>query len=170
MSAEHSQTVIDSLEFARTGQTLRGSLPVPGLTRLQDSLYDDVGRVDFVVHGGLDARHRPTLSLEVSGLLHLKCQRCLGNLDYPLQVGSTLLLLADPPETGRDEPDAEDGDWIEACPELDVGSLVEDEIILGMPYAPRHPEGQCGASPGDPAQRAVQRAFAQLAALRRNTN
>lgn len=170
MSAEHSQTVIDSLAFARTGQTLHGSLQISGLTRLRDSLYDDVGRVDFVARGGHDARHRPTLNLEVSGLLHLKCQRCLGNLDYPLQIASTLLLAAKPPETICDEPDAEESDWIEPSPELDVGGLVEDEIILGMPYAPRHPEGQCRASPGEAAQRSPKPAFARLAVLKRNTN
>ena len=51
MSAQVSRTVVDSLEFARAGQTLRGSLPVEALTRLHDSLYDTVGQVDFVVQG-----------------------------------------------------------------------------------------------------------------------
>ncbi len=170
MSAERSRTVIDSLEFARTGQKLDGSLPVPGLTRLRDSLYDDAGRVDFVVRGGLDARHRPVLKLEVSGLLHLKCQRCLGNLDYPLQLGIKLLLLANAPEAAPDEPLDDEGDWIEPSAALDIGSLVEDEIILGLPYAPRHPEALCRASQGEAARRAVQAPFAQLAALKRKPN
>jgi uncharacterized protein len=170
MSAERSRTVIDSLEFARTGQMLDGSLPVPGLTRLRDSLYENAGRVDFVVRGGHDARHRPTLNLEVSGLLHLKCQRCLGNLDYPLRLGIKLLLLANPPEATRDEPHEDEGDWIEPSAELDIGSLVEDEIILELPYAPRHPEGLCSASAGEAARRTVQAPFAQLAALKRKLN
>src|SRR5262245_11696863 len=94
MSAQVSRTVIDSLEFARTGQTLGGSLAVAGLTRLQDSLYDTLGLVDFVVQGGYDSRRRPTLRLDVSGMLHLKCQRCLGQLDFPLRLSSTLLLAS----------------------------------------------------------------------------
>src|SRR5262245_33883905 len=109
-----AQTVIDSLEFARTEQTLRGSLPVSGLTRLREELYDTLGLVEFVAQGGHDFRRRPTLGLEVSGVLHLKCQRCLGHLEHPLHLASTLLLAA--PGT----PDQEEGEWIEASAELDV--------------------------------------------------
>jgi len=170
MSAELSQTVIDSLEFARAGQTLRDSLPVSGLTRLRESLYDAGGRIDFVVTGGHDARHRPTLHLEVSGLLHLRCQRCLGNLDYPLRIGTTLLLLANPPDTGGEDAASEEGDWIEPSTALDIGGLVEDEIILDLPYAPRHPEGKCAVNLNETAPGAVHPAFARLAALKRNPN
>ena len=162
-----AQTVIDSLEFARTEQILRGSLPIPGLTRLQDSLYDAVGLVDFVVQGGHDARRRPTLSLEVSGVLHLRCQRCLGQLDYPLQLAGTLL-LGNPGDTAAGELADEANEWIEASAQLDVASLVEDEIILGLPYSPRHPEGQCRLRQDGLARDTQQSAFEKLAALKRD--
>ena len=170
MSAELFRTVIDSLEFARTGQTLRGTVPVPGLTRLRDSLYDDAGQVDFEVRGGHDGRHRPMLNLEVKGLLHLKCQRCLESLDFPLRIGGTLLLLANPPEVAGDELDTQETDWIEPDSALDIASLVEDEIILALPYAPRHPEGRCSTERSGAAPRGAQAPFAQLAALRRTRN
>ena len=64
-----AQTVIDSLEFARTGQTLRGSLPLLGLARLKDSLADALGTVEFEVRGGEDARRLA----RQSGLVHRGC-------------------------------------------------------------------------------------------------
>jgi len=169
MSAQVSRTVIDSLEFARTGQTLRGRLPVSGLSRLRDSLYDAFGAVDFVVQGGQDTRRRPTLSLEVSGVLHLKCQRCLGHFDFSLRLGGSLL-LASAAEAAASRLDDEEVEWIEAGPELDVGSLVEDEIILCLPYSPRHAEKECPAGRPDPGEDASRSAFAKLAALKRNLN
>ena len=169
MSAQVSRVVIDSLEFARTGQTLRGSLAIAGLARLQDSLHDNHGQVDFVVQGGHDPRHRPTLKLEVSGVLHLKCQRCLGPFDFSLRLASTLL-LASAAEAAAAELDEEESEWIEPSPALDVGSLVEDEIILGLPYSPRHAEEQCPAGRGESAPDAGRSAFAKLAALRRDLN
>ena len=169
MSAQVSRAVIDSLEFVRTGQTLRGSLPVSDLTRLEDSLFDTLGVIEFEVHGGSDSRHRPTLRLDVSGLLHLKCQRCLGRFDFSLRLDSTVL-LASPAEAAAGGVDDEECEWIEASPELDVGSLVEDEIILGLPYSPRHAEGDCPAGRQDPAGDTGRSAFAKLAALRRNLN
>jgi len=155
-----AQTVIDSLEFARTGQALRGSLPVPGLLRLRDSLAETPGEVEFMVQGGHDARQRPILSLDISGTLRLQCQRCLGALAYPLQLANTLLLV------GAGDPVDEDAEWIEASAKLDVAALVEEEILLSLPYAPRHEEGQCEQGQTAAKDGAGSSAFAKLVALK----
>lgn len=161
-----AQTVIDSLEFARTEQTLRGSLPISSLARLREGLFDTFGLVDFVVQGGHDARHRPTLSVAVSGVVQLKCQRCLGRLDYPLHVGSSLL-LASAAEAASGGLDEEESEWVEPSAQLDVASLVEDEIILGLPYSPRHADGQCRPTRDPSNGDGHQSAFAKLAALKK---
>jgi uncharacterized protein len=163
-----AQTVIDSLEFARTGQRLHGSLPIAGLHRLKDCLFDDLGEVRFEVKGACDARHRPVLVLEVSGVLHLLCQRCLGMLDFPLRLSNTLLLAGTRDEGGGFEED--DAEWIEASAELDVAGLVEDEIILALPYSPRHEEGRCRQDMGRETAKAGNPAFARLAALKRSNH
>ena len=170
MSGQGStQTVIDSLEFARTGQTLRGSLSLPGLTRLKDNLADAVGTVEFEVTGGQDARSRPILTVSIRGMLHLQCQRCLEALDHPLQVLNTLMLVA-AGAGAAGELDDEDVEWIEASRELEVASLVEDEILLSLPYAPRHEEGACGPVGAVIADGATGSPFAALATLKRNTH
>jgi len=170
MSGQGStQTVIDSLEFARTEQTLRGSLPIPGLTRLQESLVDTIGVVEFEVKGGHDARRRPILMLAIHGMLRLQCQRCLGALEHPLQVLNTLLLVT-AGESAAGDLDEEDAEWIEASGNLDVATLVEDEVILSLPYAPRHEEGSCRQAGTAAADGAATSAFAKLAALKQNNN
>jgi len=169
MSHQGSRTVIDSLEFARSGETLHGSLPVSGLMRLADSLYDNLGLVDFVVQGGHDDRHRPTVTLEVGGMLHLRCQRCLGQLDFPLRIGSTLV-IASAAEAAASGLDDEEGEWIEPNAQLDVGDLVEDEIVLTLPYSPRHAEDACPEGGQQAAPDTGGSAFAKLTALRRNLN
>lgn len=161
-----AQTVIDSLEFAQTGQHLRGDVPIPGMMRLKDSLIDDLGEVRFEVTGSRDARRRPVLVLEISGVLHLQCQRCLGKLEYPLRVSNTLLLVG-PGAGGLEE---EDADWIEASSELDVAGLVEDEIILSLPYSPRHEQGSCRQGGDAGARRDGTSMFEKLAVLKRNTH
>lgn len=161
-----AQTVIDSLEFARTAQSLSGSVPVPDLARLKDSLHDALGEVRFEVKGALDARGRPVLVLDIRGMLHLQCQRCLGMLEYPLCVSNTLLLVA----PGAAELEDEEVEAIEASGELDVARLVEDEIILSLPYSPRHEEGTCWQAAGAEAGRAAIRAFEKLAALKRQSH
>ena len=162
-----AQTVIDSLEFARTGQTLRGSLPLAGLSRLKDSLADARGSVEFEVRGGEDARRRPVLTVAIQGTLRLQCQRCLEALDHPLRVLNTLLLITGS-GAAAGELDDENGEWIEASRELDLVTLVEDEILLSLPYAPRHEEGTCRPLRTAAADSAATAAFAALAALKRN--
>jgi DUF177 domain-containing protein len=164
MSAQAAPAVIDSLEFARTGQSLSGRFPVTALPRLQDCVADNTGEVRFEVKGGHDRRRRPVLQLDVSGVLHLRCQRCLGALDHKLGLSNTLL-LRNSVEAGEAE---EEADCIEASAALDVAGLVEDEILLSLPYAPRHGEGQCPQDAVAAAGVKQGGAFAKLAALKRN--
>lgn len=161
------QTVIDSLEFAHAGQELRGSLPVTRLARLQDCLFDAEGSVQFVVRGGRDDERRPTLAVEISGLLHLQCQRCLGVLEYPLRLSNTLLLVRQGEDLSANAEDPEAADCIEASPETNVAALIEDEILLSLPFAPRHTDDSC-RSGLDRGQREVGKssAFAKLAGLK----
>jgi uncharacterized protein len=170
MSGQGSaQTVIDGLEFARTGQTLRGSLPLPELIRLKDSLADAVGTVEFEVRGGQDVRGRPILMVAIRGMLHLQCQRCLEAIDHPLQVLNTVLLVAAGAEkTG--ELDDEEIEWVEASHELDLAALIEDEVLLSLPYAPRHEEGTCKSLGAAVANGVAASAFVKLAELKRNTH
>ena len=161
-----AQTVIDSLEFARTGQFSSGNLPISSLARLKDSLFDELGEVRFELRGAQDARGRPVLALDIRGLLHLQCQRCLGMLEYPLRVSNTLLLTG----PGATEFEEEEPESIEASSELDVGGLVEDEIILSLPYSPRHEEGACRQAEGAQAARSAASAFEKLAALKRHSH
>jgi uncharacterized protein len=167
MSAQAAQAFIDSLEFARTGQSSSGRLPVSALPRLLEELSDGQGEIRFELRGGHDARRRPTLMLEISGVLHLRCQRCLGPLDYALKLSNTLL-LASGGESG--ESDDEEMESVEASPSFDVVGLVEDEILLSLPYAPRHGEGKCPPGQRAAADEKQGTAFAKLAVLKRNDN
>ena len=164
-----AQTVIDSLEFAHAGQELRGSLPVTRLARLKDDLFEPVGEVHFTLRGGRDEQRRPILQVEISGSLHLQCQRCLGLLEYPLGVCSTLLLVRPGADVSATAEDPEAPDCIEASAQLDVVALIEDEILLGLPFALRHAEGSCqSAFAKDRGEREAERrpAFAGLAGLK----
>ena len=70
--------VVDSLEFARTGQRSSGVLPVSSLPRLEDVVIDKSGEIAYEVVGSRDGRNRPLLRLRIRGKLMLRCQRCLG--------------------------------------------------------------------------------------------
>ncbi len=165
-----ARTVIDSLEFVRSGRTMRGEVAVATLERLAESLHDTGGSISYTLTGSFDSRRRPRLMLQASGLLRLQCQRCLGLLEFPLEIANTLVLLdkGDAAEAGLDDPLAPEA--IEASPELDVDGLIEDEILLSLPFAPRHAEGACqNRAAAKPPQAANASAFAdKLAAWKKH--
>ena len=132
------QIVIDSLSFAREGKALQGELPVFGLERLHDSLAESVGVVVYRLHGRMSRQGKPQLVLEVAGEVPVVCQRCLGRLDYPLSIASVLELIADEADLSQDELEDDSRDFLVAQKEMDVAALIEDEIILALPVAPRH--------------------------------
>jgi uncharacterized protein len=159
-----ARALIDSLEFARGGEHLNGSVPVSELSRLADSLFDTDGALQFELKGGRDSRQRLRLQVAVEGNVHLQCQRCLGKLDFPVAVQTDLLLLTE--DTGADASAGgiDDLDGVPAAAQADVWSLVEDEVLLAIPLAPRHAENECSPAvkeAGDP----VASPFAALARL-----
>jgi uncharacterized protein len=163
--------VIDALEFARSAQELSGSVPVSGLQRLEDLLYDSSGTLWYELRGRRDDGNRPLLRVIVTGELHLQCQRCLGLLEYAVDFSNTLLVLPAGAPPGDDLEDPEAPDTLEAQEELDVPALVEDEVLLSLPLAPRHPEGACESRfESQPQANARNSAFEKLAALKRPQN
>jgi uncharacterized protein len=132
------QPVIDGFEFATAGATQEGKLPLAGFPRLKDVLVSDAGEVTYALRGVRDARGRPSLRLSVEGTLLLRCQRCLGTLAYDVQAEQLLVLASSQEEIDAEPATVDQPDRVIAGKEMPVRDLVEDELILALPYAPRH--------------------------------
>ena len=155
-----ARPLIDSVDFARQGKDLGGEVGFGELARLGDVLAKSEGILTFKLRGYQD-EGRDMLELSLQGVCSLRCQRCLGEMDYPVQILSRLQLL---PEDRLDSADEDDVDGIEAKSQLDVMALIEEELLLGMPFAPKHPEGMCAPTANDMQQKASP--FTVLARLR----
>ena len=167
----------DALTLAAHGEALAGKFDVSQRPRVADLLAPQTiaATIAWQIAGTHDALGRPMLAVTVEGNLPLVCQRCLQPFDAPIAQRSELLLARDDAELTR--LDAEEPEVLLAAAQLDAMTLVEDEILLWLPFAPRHPEGQCPAD--DAAASALDRAppvkamttpFARLAALRKGTD
>ena len=132
------QPVIDGLEFARSGSELHGAWPVAGFSRLRDLLRTDEGTLQYELLGVAQERGYPALRLRIVGTLQLVCQRCLGALEFPLQIDVSLGLAATQAEIDAEPLEAEGPERIVAGKEMAVRDLVEDEVLLAIPLAPRH--------------------------------
>ena len=133
--------VIDNLEFAASAGTLRGTIAAANLRRVPDLIDVSGNAISYSLVGCVSAEGKPLLALTISGELHLKCQRCLDELIYKLNIDTTLEIAA--PHTTETVDEYEDRDQIPAQPAMDVLTLVEDEILLSLPFSPRHEIGEC---------------------------
>lgn len=132
------QPVIDGLEFAKAGSRLQGSWPVAEFLRLHDALRSTAGALRYELRGVPEERGRAVLRLKVEGVLSLICQRCLGALEFPLGIEVSLRLAATQAEVDAEPLEAEGPESIVAGKEMRVQALVEDEVLLAIPIAPRH--------------------------------
>jgi len=139
------QPVIDGFEFATAGATQEGTLPIGSFPRLQDVLVSDKGEAAYTLRGVRDERGRLALRLQVRATLQLRCQRCLGGVAHEADTDEILVLAASQAEIDADPITVDAPSRVVGGKEMAVRDLVEDELILALPYAARHED--CEASP-----------------------
>ena len=161
------QVAIDSLDFARNTQVLHGKIAVASLPRLQDLLFSADGMLEYALSGYIDKQGKSFLHCAVTGILQLRCQRCLEAFAYQVGVDSHLMLVND--EKVLAEINDQDDDAVDAIladPHLDVIALIEEELLLNLPMSPKHPLAECKVT--DDMQRSARqgKAFEALAVLK----
>ncbi|HEY6241371.1 MAG TPA: DUF177 domain-containing protein [Burkholderiales bacterium] len=126
--------VIDGLHFARAALQKRGCAGMEQLSRLAQMRCSTQG-LEYHLSGGTANNGKPCLRISVRGCVQLVCQRCLDPLPIPVVIDAELQLA----ESLREISEADDEvDRVLASRQMDVGRLVEDEVILALPMVPRH--------------------------------
>lgn len=136
--------LIDGMEFARSGARLSGEWPVADFPRLQGVVRAGT-TLHYELQGIPEGLGRPALRLHVTGALHLTCQRCLDAFEHLLEVEALLLLFGSESDLAAVPVDPEGPDCIVATKEMAVRDLIEEEVLLAIPYAPRHERCRAGA-------------------------
>jgi uncharacterized protein len=128
--------IINNLEFAINRLKLSDSLTTAQLPRLAELLVNqEKTHVQFQLSGTGKQFRQPSLHLNIKANLAVTCQRCLDemlvnlNLNFDYLVSSTEISEAE---------ENDEIDWLEANHEMDVGELIEDELLLALPIAPTH--------------------------------
>lgn len=141
---------VDPVRLALNGAVLRGQLPFSACGRLLEFALNPDGRIDLeLVFGREDGVTRVRGRVEAT--VRLQCQRCLEPVDLTVRCNVSLGVVASLAEADRLPEDCEplirEGEG-----PIAVADLVEDEIILALPYIPRHPA--CGTGESAPTDEA----------------
>lgn len=137
------------VELAAAGRVLRGRLDAAELApRVGAALGRSPaeGELDYE----LAFAPAPGGAVAITGSLKARlvatCQRCLQPFELVVEVPLRLLV---PEETG-DAAETEGWDVADRGASPTLGELIEEELLLALPFLPRHAPAQCaGAAPGD---------------------
>ena len=166
---KQAPTRFDGLKLAERGGSIAGEVDVGRLLRLADRVAQppdaDHARIQWSIVGGQDAQGRPVLTLGLDGTLFVVCQRCLRPLAVAVVQQTELLLARDETELAR--LDVDEREVVLTAAPLDPLTLVEDELLLSLPFAPSHLVDTCvaAAPPVSTAQDSPS-PFARLAGLK----
>ncbi|MEO8937630.1 MAG: YceD family protein [Burkholderiaceae bacterium] len=127
---------IDLFEFARQDETASGAVPLTDLPRIETP--DSRGSLAWSASGSTHGRHGALrLDLSIDGDVALTCQRCLQPMTESLRLRSKFLIANDEETADRMDQDDE-FDVVVGSVNFDLDTLIEDEVILALPIAPRH--------------------------------
>ena len=132
----------DAMRLAREHGVVEGSVDPHRLARVADVLSDGPASVAWRIEGASDPSGRPALRIVLQGSVMLECQRCLDDFAWPVDVGTDVLLARDEAELAALDADSS-LEVVLADGLLDPLPLVEDELVLALPFSPRHPDGAC---------------------------
>jgi uncharacterized metal-binding protein YceD (DUF177 family) len=122
---------------------------------VQDSFFDAmeselIHKADIQVKLKLDKQSRMIiLDFDIQGKVVLTCDRCLGDLDFPISTTHQVIV-----KYGKGDKE-QDNDILYLADEeyqLDVSTLIYENIVLSIPIRNVHPDDENGNSTCDEEQ------------------
>ena len=142
---EQLPVIIEPLRLAEAGRQLHGRLPLAGFSRLAPVLHEMRGEVEVEIEFGKDELHIAYLRGHLRTRLQLICQRCLQPMTLPVDAEFALGLVTT--DEAADQLSVQYEPLMVSGP-MDLAGIIEDELILAVPFVPLHPMGQCPAQSG----------------------
>ena len=122
-------------------QRFSGTVPLAQLPRLAAELADNSGALEVDLEAGKEASGAAWLGGEIHGTLSLTCQRGLHPFGWDCALKTRLRLVSSEAEEARVLKDGEP--YLVQDDVLPVRELVEDEVLLALPIAPRCDDPDC---------------------------
>jgi len=127
---------IEPYRAARSEQRMQGTVPLKALKRASEIFAEATGELTVSFDFYMEAETLPVVRVGCSGLLPLKCQRCLGIFQQSLSLTFTLGMIKHTAEVKQ--LTSEYDPFILTSEFITPAEIIEDEIILNIPVVPKH--------------------------------
>lgn len=144
MSAIKLPHMIDPVKFAEQRDCLEGYLSIKDMPRLYELCYkkgNNLGEVKVFLEGGIDQQGIRYLQGYVEGSVPLECQRCLQQMIFNIHADIALSPVYND-EEAEQLPSSYNALYLTDA-EVALRDIVEDELLLAIPIAPKHENVNC---------------------------
>lgn len=128
--------LVDPYKLAKRQQRLQGSIPVALMLRALNLLASDRGEVAYSLMFAHDAQGCCFISGQLQAKVVMRCQRCLRDFEQQLDCDFKVSPVADDEAAKNLSLEYEPILVMDA--KLELGELIEDELILAMPIVALH--------------------------------
>jgi len=129
------QIEVDPFLCASQRRYFEGEVTYQQMPRLQEDIEASTKPLDAKLEFSKEGKFI-LLTARIKGTLVLQCAACLEEMDFPIDINVRLVLINDESLFGvlpeEYEPRVIEGDRVL------LSSIVEDEIVLALPYIARH--------------------------------
>lgn len=144
----------DLRKLASQNAEFEASLSISALPRVVEAAADDKGSVSARLAFRRDEQGLYVVDGNLKATVSVICQRCLGPMEYAVDSHFSLgMVWTD--EQAKQLPRHLEPLIVDAEP-FDVKRIVEDELLLCLPFSPFHPEDECSggdySAPAAPRQ------------------
>lgn len=143
MSSQNLPKLIDPIQYARAEQKIEGMYQLVDLPRLQSITNQLENTVRFNLQFGVDANRSYFIKGALAASVELICQRCNKPMNIQVDANISLCPVISEKQAGslpeEYEPLVTHGELVA------LKTIVEDELLLALPMAVKHPVGECPA-------------------------
>lgn len=148
--AESLPKLVDVRKLIAAGVELHVTEPLKAFKRVHDmlavdSVENDDGDVDIQLHCFIDAQGKRRIDGHVQTTVMIPCQRCLQPM--PFIVDSKFAVAAVWSEEDAEHLPKHLDAYVVGEGLQDVRTLIEDELIISLPYVSYHELDECEAAP-----------------------
>jgi uncharacterized protein len=127
--------IIEPLHLADKRGELKGQIPVAGLERIADLLFDESGVVIVELFFGREGR-LAKIEGQIKTVLQLKCQSCLQAVEWTVDSMVKLGIVSSLDQASRLPEDYEP--LLVSGESMVLNDIIEDELLLSLPVYPKH--------------------------------
>lgn len=127
--------------MAERGTTLTGQVLLAECERLHDLLSEQTGAVNVTLKLAKDDEGYCYLQGDLQADMPLTCQRCMSPMRLPLQIHFRLSPVYS--ESAGENLPSQYEPLLLAEDQVPLLEIVEEELLLAIPFAPKHGEEGC---------------------------